>query len=327
MPEGHAPVLLVVVDTEEEFDWNAPFSREACAVTAMAAVGRGQAVCDRFKVSPVYVVDYAVVSREEGWAPLKEIHDSFRGVIGAHLHPWNTPPFEEELSQANAYPGNLPATLEQSKLRHLTARIQEVFGRTPCIYKAGRYGFGPHTAQLLETEGFECDLSPAPPFDFRADGGPNYLSEGNEPCWFGHRRRLLRLPTTGGFCGFWRGSGSRLYPLISQGWRKALHLPGVMARLGLLERMRLSPEGHTLEEMRRLTRTLLGDGLRVFTLSYHSPTLKPGCTPYVRDERELERFLATLEGYLAFFLGELGGVSLTPLELRDRLVGGKKNTW
>ena len=40
------PTLMVVVDTEEEFDWSAPFSRQATGVTAMRHIDRAQRLCD-----------------------------------------------------------------------------------------------------------------------------------------------------------------------------------------------------------------------------------------------------------------------------------------
>jgi hypothetical protein len=50
----------------------------------------------------------------------------------------------------------------------------------------------------------------------------------------------------------------------------------------------------------------------VFTVSYHSPSLEPGNTPYVRSAADLRRFLDWLDGYLDFFFSELGGVATTP---------------
>ena len=35
------PRLLVIVDTEETFDWDAPFDRDATDTSAMSEVGRG----------------------------------------------------------------------------------------------------------------------------------------------------------------------------------------------------------------------------------------------------------------------------------------------
>jgi hypothetical protein len=46
---------------------------------------------------------------------------------------------------------------------------------------------------------------------------------------------------------------------------------------------------------------LLAPGARVFTLSYHSPSLKPGCTPYVLNEADLERLLQTTAEYIDTF--------------------------
>src|SRR5688500_17795147 len=40
LPESGSPALVVVVDTEEEFDWSAPFERAGTAVGHMAAIGR-----------------------------------------------------------------------------------------------------------------------------------------------------------------------------------------------------------------------------------------------------------------------------------------------
>jgi hypothetical protein len=53
-------VLLVVVDTEEEFDWAGGFRRDATAVEAIAWVDRFQALCDAWAVRPCYVIDYPV---------------------------------------------------------------------------------------------------------------------------------------------------------------------------------------------------------------------------------------------------------------------------
>ncbi len=47
----------------------------------------------------------------------------------------------------------------------------------------------------------------------------------------------------------------------------------------------------------------------MFAISYHTPSLAPGNTQYVRDERELQTFLGWLEGYLEFFFGEMRGRS------------------
>ena len=60
------PRLLVVVDTEEEFDWAAPPSRTHTSVVAMRRISRAQEVFDRFGLRPTYVIDYPVAVPEPG---------------------------------------------------------------------------------------------------------------------------------------------------------------------------------------------------------------------------------------------------------------------
>jgi hypothetical protein len=100
-----------------------------------------------------------------------------------------------------------------------------------------------------------------------------------------------------------------------------LHVPGVLARLGLFERIRLSPEGTSFAELKRLTDAMLAAGKRLFSLSYHSPSLAPGHTPYVRDEAELQGFLGVIERYCDYFFGVCGGQPTTPAALRALLLG------
>lgn len=69
----------------------------------------------------------------------------------------------------------------------------------------------------------------------------------------------------------------------------------------------LSPEGNTLDDLRRLTRALLARGVRTFSLTLHSPSLDVGHTPYVRTAEDLQVFLSRIEGYLDFFMGQVGG--------------------
>jgi hypothetical protein len=94
-------------------------------------------------------------------------------------------------------------------------------------------------------------------------------------------------------------------------------MPAVAARLGIVERIRLTPEGNTLEECKRLTRALLRAGSRVFVVSYHSPSLEPGHTPYVRNRKDLDTLLGWLRGYFEFFMGEVAGRPSTPSEIRE----------
>jgi hypothetical protein len=242
-----------------------------------------------------------------------------RALIGAHLNPWVTPPHAEEASRANSYPGNLPRGLEAAKLRALSAGIERALGVRPTMYKAGRHGKGPNTEAVLEAQGFEIDMSPAPPMDYRADGGPDYRRHPARPFRFGRKRDLLCLPGTGAYVGGAAALGPVLHPVLEHRSVARLRPLAVASRLRLLERLRLTPEGFTLHEMMRLTRALLARGQRTFVLSFHSPSVVPGNTPYVRSAADLEAFLTRLRGFLAWFQGDLHGRFVTPHVLKAEL--------
>jgi hypothetical protein len=316
LPPETSPILSVVIHTEEEFDWDRAHDRDATRVTHMRSIDRIQRLFEKYGIVPNYVVDYPVASQAEGYGPLKPYVEDGKALIGAHLHPWVSPPHEEAVIRHNTYPGNLPAALEREKLRLLTEQIAESFGVSPKTYLAGRYGFGPNTAAALEDLGYEVDISPAPPIDFSSDGGPDYSHYSSQPFWFDRKRKLLVLPSTGGYVGLLGRIGTPLYTLMTSPALHFAHLPGIFSRLRLMERIRLSPEDYKESEMRRLTRSLLNRGLRVFVFGFHSPSLEPGHTPYVRTASELEDFLTKCRRYFDFFVGDLNGKAMHPIEIK-----------
>ena len=319
LPKDHQPLLLVIIDTEEEFDWRLPHRRENTSVTAVAAQWRAQEVFARHGIVPTYVVDYPVASNLAAVDALAPFAEAGHCRIGAHLHPWVNPPYSETVNAYNSYPGNLPPILEREKLAILTETITNNFGVKPVLYKAGRYGIGPATAQIIEDLGYRMDASVVPFTSFSNDGGPDFTGKGFHPTWFGSKGDLLEIPLSCGFYGALRGAGPVLFPRLSGAAGMRLRLPGILSRLGVLERIRLTPEGVDLAANMRLARSLFDQGCRVFSLTYHSPSLVPGMTPYVKTTQELERFLATLDRFFQFFREELGGRSSEPQQIYDTL--------
>lgn len=287
--------FMLFVDTEEEFDWNAPFSRTAHGVTALAGMARGQGYFAAAGVKPVYVTDYPVIDNDAAAAMMGRWMADGAADIGAHLHPWVNPPHVEEVTAANSYVGFLPEAVERAKLDELCGRIAERFGRRPIAYRAGRYGVGPNSARLLEEAGFRADSSVRSRFDYSAQHGPDFQSMPLNPYWAGPGRTLVELPLSTAFVGMLRGGGERLYR-AAQGMGP---VAGAMARTRMLSRVPLTPEGVPLNEGIRAIDALIEEGARVLNFSFHSPTLEPGHTPYVRDESDRTTFYRWWDGVLA----------------------------
>jgi len=316
LPQPDGPTLLVVVDTEEEFDWNAPFDPASTSVANIACQHLAQQAFDAHGIVPTYAVDYPVATTPEAVAVLRPMQEAGRCEIGAHLHPWVNPPAEEAINARNSYACNLPLPLLRRKLEALTEAIRAAFGRAPLLYKAGRYGAGPETPGLLRSLGYRADASVVPHTDFSADGGPDFQAMPDQP--FLAAEGVLELPLSVGFVGRAAAAGPRLFPVLERARR--LRLPGIAARLGLLERLRLSPEGHTLDDMVRQTKAALARGQHYFALTYHSSSLMPGGSPYSRTLAERDRFVETLTRYLQFFLALPAARTTSARKLADILL-------
>jgi hypothetical protein len=265
-------------------------------------------------------VDFPVAAHREGIEPLRDFLKDQLCEIGAQLHPWVTPPHNETVCERNSFPGNLPKELEAAKLRALTERIELNFGVKPRLYRAGRYGTGANTAEILKSLGYKIDCSVLPGASGKSSYATDYRGAPVRPYWPRSGEDLLEIPVTASSIGFARSAADYLTPLVSKKIVQRLRIPGVLARVGMFDRVRLSPEGNTLAEAKRLTRFLLRNGQAIFVVSYHSPSLGIGNTPYVRSEEDRAKFLDWLQSYFDFFFGELNGVPTTPTSVWEEAI-------
>jgi hypothetical protein len=283
---GFGPRFLLTVDTEEEFDWTQPIARSGHTVHSIARLAKFQEFCEGNGVCPVYLVDYPIATSPAAGDILRGPIAAGKAEVGVQLHPWVNPPHDEDVSEHNSFVGNLPPELEREKFRRLKAAIESNFGASPLIYRAGRYGVGPNTAAILSEGGIAIDTSVRSRFDYSSGGGPNFRQHPLEPYWLDRAGGLFELPLTTVYWGLLRQLGHWLYPMM---WRVP-QLRGAFARIGLLERIPLTPEGVTDDEALRGIDIALDEGLAVLVFSFHSPSLAPGFTPYVRSEDDLDAF-------------------------------------
>lgn len=301
--------FIVFVDTEEEFDWNAPFSREARSVTAIAALPEmHRRFVDR-GVFPCYLCDYPVVT--DPWAAdtLRGLIADGRSAVGAQLHPWVNPPHQEQPSAHLSFAGNLPVALEARKLDVLTAAITDAFGSAPQAFRAGRYGLGPQTLSLLAARGYRLDTSVRSYHDYLRQGGPDFRAIGPDAFRTGPENRLIEAPLTTVYTGRLRSAGARWHRIAGRVPRGH----GLLSRAGLLSRVPLTPEGVSIEEATAAVRLAAQDDMRLLTFSFHSPSLVPGHTPYVRNAYDAVRFRAWWE----VMLDQLDQLGFRPLTLAE----------
>jgi hypothetical protein len=307
-------VVIVSLDTEED-NWNP--SRHNVTVENIGELRRQAKLFDRLGVRPTYFTTYRVATNSCAAEAVREVGDRSRGEIAAHLHPWNTPPLAEPFVPRNSMLKNLPAALQLVKLQRLTATLQEAFGLTPTAFRAGRYGIGSDTVAALIACGYRVDSSVSPFEDLTMfDDGPTFVGAPIMPYRLAPNRdvresapdgTLIEIPLSNGFNRGPFGLSDRVRRLLEAAPFRWLHLAGLAARAGLVQRLTLNPEFQSADEMLTLSARLLEHGVPYLQISWHTPSLKPGLGPFTRTAADVERLYASIEAYLE------GLARLTPM--------------
>lgn len=290
--------FTVFVDTEEEFDWAKPLDRASRGTSHIAQLPAAHARFADHGVPLTYLIDHPIATDPEAVAILKRLLEDGQSAIGTQLHPWVNPPFEEAVNARNSFTGNLPLALQEAKLVSLSEAISHAFSAPPTVYRAGRYGVGPETLGLLARHGYRIDSSMRSAYDYSRSGGPDFSEVPNHAFTVGS---VIELPLTTVFSGWGRAGGASLHKLLA---RLPMGL-GAAARASMLDRVALTPEDMPLPAALEAVRIAVGEGLRLLNFSFHSPSLMPGNTPYVRDAADLRAFYRWWDAIFAL-LQQLG---------------------
>ena len=304
-PKSNGVLVLVSLDTEED-NWGR--SRTGVTSDNIIELRPLASFLERLGVRPTYFTTYHVATDPRAADVMRELCDGGRGEIAAHLHPWNTPPLTEAFVPRNSMLKNLPGDLQLEKLRTLTAALEDAFEFTPKVFRAGRYGIGRETVAALLRCGYEVDSSVSPTVSLESmDDGPNFVGAPIVPYRLAPDRdvsvpaadgAVLEIPLSYGFSrgpfSVW-GPARRLMETAPLRW---LHLAGIAARAGLVQRLSLCPETASLTEMLTLSRRLLEHGVRHLQLAWHSPTHTPGLSPFAATAADVDGLYAKVEGFL-----------------------------
>jgi hypothetical protein len=288
---------VVTVDTEEDGAWDGAFRAHGNTVRNLRGLRRFQDCCDRYAIRPTYLVDTPVLADDAAVEMLGDFRETGRCEVGAHLHPWCAPPLEETPDAKTSFMCNLPERLQREKLTRLTDEIDRRLGRRPTSFRAGRYGLDAVGARILEELGYVVDSSVIGFLDYSSRGGPDFRRAPYQPYRIGGDDLLvehpggsvLEVPISVGFSrpGFRRAQRIRRWaeaPVL-----RHLRLVGILDRLNLVRRIKLSPEQADAKRMRQLVDAYLAEGARSVVMMLHSASLVPGCSPYVAGAPALER--------------------------------------
>jgi len=297
-------LFLLSVDTEEEFDWNGDFPQADCAVENIKCLPSLHSLCVETGIRPTYLVDYPVAATPETAAILRELAANDQAEIGAHLHPWCTPPFVGNNTERESHVVNLSIDLVRQKLAALVRAIRENLGVNPTVFRTGRWGINGDVLRAIVDAGFEVDSSVYPYYEneffscMDAHSRP-YWPDSDNPNHAGAQREIFEIPVTAGFnrpdFEFW----GAVHRWLSHPWIQPLHPVGVAWRTGMLRKIYLSPELATADDMIDLVDAAIRNDLPVLHMFLHSSTLLPGHNEYTSDHSDRDDLLGSIRRVVA----------------------------
>lgn len=287
--------FVMTIDTEEEWDWNKGFSTGKPSVQNIQNIPKFQAFCNELGVKPTYFIDYAIASDPPSVKCFKEPLAKGECEIGAHLHPWITPPIEEDIHNENTHAINLPPDLVKRKLKILTQKLKDEFGGRPLTFRSGRWGVNGTLLKTLVEEGYQTDSSVYP---FYADSSFSYYEATDTPYWpdlndcthEGTQRDIFEMPVTSGFNLPNFARCQKIHQFFSAKPWSTFHAIGILWHLNIMRKLQLSPELADAPNMITLINTCLKRGHRIIHMFLHSSSLLPGGSPYVSNEDDEKTF-------------------------------------
>jgi len=311
-------LFMVGVDTEADDQWTLE-GRKRLSVENARALPRLQALCDAHGVRPSYLVTHEMATREPSRSILRDLSATGRCEIGAHLHPWSSPPYREE-DLVGRYPSQLDDSQLQTQLAELTAAIESSIGVRPVSYRAGRHGFDGRSLGILEKLGYRVDTSVDPLFNETRKGGPSFAGAPVVPYWpdpADVRARgtssVLEIPVSS-------ATRPALPKALERGFTSLPAIPwrGYLKRLGL-RAVWLRPSYSSSEDAKTLASALVARGVPTLNMLFHSSELVPLGSPYNRTEADVDRFFERLERVFEHIMKGLMARGVTYRECADVL--------
>jgi hypothetical protein len=303
--------LAVTIDVEEEGLFSGRYESRNVPVENIAHLTRLDPIFREWAIAPTLLLTHPVASAKRHRDLLLKLKQQWNAEIGAHLHPWNTPPLQT-LPHPEPVPSErIPRELLEAKLQSLLQSIRQM-GVAPTSFRMGRFDFGPKIFSLLETAGILVDSSVAPMRRFQS--GPGRLAAPSDPYFPDPedprrpgRSPVLEAPIT-------------ILPLLPHlgSWLEHAPLPSSWSAQFAMHLGSLSaqPMNASLAHLKAAVRLHHHRGGQVLTVYFHSSELMPSGCPRHQTPQDVERFLAKLRGFLAWLHRKMPVESRTLSQLK-----------
>lgn len=315
--------FILSIDTEGDNQWD--FGREL-TVENIKFVPRLQNLCEKYFIKPTYLVTSEVCEDNFAKEIFKDYLSKNKAEIGAHLHVWTTPPFQDKTGYRfndpnHAFANEIPVGFLSEKIKNLTNQVETSFGIQPLSFRSGRYGFNKDLAGILADNQYIIDSSVTPNVSWSgyhgipgSCGGPDFIDNSSFPYEYSFPDgSLLEIPVT---ILPTRLPLNRNKSLASYYFRNVDNsiLLRVFRKLFYSNQpLWLRP----LPEMDiSLFNELLNEALKIklpyIVMMFHSSELMAGCSKYRPDKDSIEKLYELLERFFVLLQNKkIDSVTLT----------------
>jgi hypothetical protein len=305
--------LVVTVDVEEEGLFTGRYPRVPPGVKNVYELRRIEFITREFGFPLTLLVTYPAAVELPCAKILRSWHRELGAELGAHLHPWSTPPFADLPCPEPVRSDLMPESLLRAKLESLKDVLESRLEVRAASFRMGRFDLGEGVRRLLPTCGFHTDSSVVP--CRLVDNVADHFMAGNEPFWWGRDEgegnSLLEVPLTQ--LTFLPELAARLYRVsqrLTEPRRLILH--SAFRALGVVG---IQPAWYPLSSMQWAARLHHARGGKVLTMFLHSTELLPGANPDYPTEAAVRRLTGRIRQFLQWLTTRysIEGVTLSQL--------------
>ena len=291
-PSSASVQVAISVDVEEDGLGCGRYPRTAPGVANVMALDRLGFATRDYGVPLTLLATHPVIMDDACAKLLARWQDRLGAEIGAHLHPWNTPPFPA----AGKEHGGNPTPLDAEKMAVLRSAIELRVGTSPVSFRMGRFAIGERLFDDVQRAGFLRDASVV----------PFHVSSGGLAAYAVLPAPYRLRPATGTSAALWEIPLTNLpvWPSAGRWMAAATGGPRRPWKTGLQSAFQrcgvagLHPAWFPLPAMCWAARLQMSRGGRLLHLFLHSSDLAPGCTPAMRTESAVQRMLHRLAAFL-----------------------------
>lgn len=319
--------FILTIDTEADNQWNhgIPLSTQN-----IHSIPRFQELFEKCAIRPTYLVTSEVCGDEYARTIFRDYLKRETAEVGAHLHAWTTPPFQDVPGlrfndRHHPFATELTESLLGEKIATLTHEIETAFGIRPTSFRSGRFGFNETCAGILLQHGYLVDSSVTPYVNWsrhpglpNGNGGPDFVDSPVQHYFFNTDQGNSQIPVTI-LATKWPFSASESLMRTYCRWKESVTKKVVRKLMGE-QPVWLRPFSRTTEaQLQEIVDRAKDHSLEFIAMMFHSSELMAGKSKYRSKEEDVDALFELLKG-LFEYLNASNVPSLTLSEAAQSLI-------